>query len=172
MALKLLRLSAAEAAAGLAALGDILIDVVDGGASVGFLRPLGRAEALQFWRGVVEAVAADRRVLLVAERDGVPVGTVQLGLAAMPNQRHRADLMKLLVRRRARRLGAGRALVLAAEDEARRAGRSLITFDTVADSPAESLYRALGYRRAGVIPRYALSSDGVFEDTSVMYKEI
>jgi GNAT superfamily N-acetyltransferase len=166
------RLSAAEAEARRDILADILADVVEGGASVGFLRPLERAAALEFWRGVAAAVAARGRVLLVAERAGVPVGTVQLDLAAMPNQRHRADLMKLLVLRSARRLGVGRALVCAAEDEARRAGRSLITFDTVADSPAETLYRSLGYRRAGVIPRYALSSDGVIEDTSVMYKEI
>ncbi len=166
------RLSAAEAETRLEELVDILVDVVDGGASVSFLRPLGRDEALAFWRGAIEAVEADRRVLLLAADGAGPIGTVQLDLPWYPNQRHRADAMKLLVHRRARRLGAGRMLMLALEDEVRRLGRSLITLDTVTGGPAERLYLSLGYKPAGVIPRFALSSDGRLEDTSVMYKEL
>lgn len=166
------RLSAGEAEARLDALEAILADVVDGGASVSFLRPLGPGEARAFWQSAIAAVGTGKRVLLLASDDSGPVGTVQLDLPWFPNQRHRADVMKLLVLRRARRLGAGRMLMLAVEDEARRAGRSLITLDTVTDGAGEKLYRSMGYRLAGVIPRYALSSDGVLEDTSVMYKEL
>ncbi len=166
------RLSAAEAEARLGALTEILIDAIEGGASVSFLRPLGHDEALRFWRGAIAAVGAGTRVLLLAEDETGLVGTVQLDLAWFPNQRHRADVMKLLVHRRARRSGAGRKLMQTLESEARRAGRSLITLDTVSGSAAERLYLSMGYKIAGSIPRYALSSDGRLEDTTIMYKEL
>lgn len=166
------KLSAAEAETRLDALTELLVDAVEGGASVGFLRPLGNDEARKFWRGAIAAVGAGTRVLLLARDETGPVGAVQLGLAGFPNQRHRADVMKLLVHRRARRLGAGRRLMESLEDEARVAGRGLITLDTVSGGAGDLLYRALGYKLAGVIPRYALSSDGRLEDTSIMYKEL
>lgn len=172
MPVSVAKLSAAEAEDRLDALVEILVDAVEGGASVSFLRPLGNDEARKFWRGAITAVGAGTRVLLLAEDEIGPVGTVQLDLAWYPNQRHRADVMKLLVHRRARRLGAGRRLMESLEEEARKAGRSLITLDTVSGSGAERLYRSLGYKLAGVIPRYALSSDGVLEPTSIMYKEL
>ncbi|HEU4537160.1 MAG TPA: hypothetical protein VFS00_23725, partial [Polyangiaceae bacterium] len=80
------RVTAGEAAArgdALAeALADVLLDCVEGGASVSFLWPLPRAKAVAFWRGTAEAVARGERALLVAEEgDGAVVGTVQLLMA-------------------------------------------------------------------------------------------
>jgi ribosomal protein S18 acetylase RimI-like enzyme len=86
------------------------------------------------------------------------------------NQPHRAEIAKLLVHRKARRRGIGRALMLAAEAEARRLGRSLLTFDTTTGDSAEKLYWSLNFVRAGVIPGYALKPDGSLIDTSVFYK--
>lgn len=166
------RLDAAAAAERIDGLVEVLCDVVDGGASVSFLPPMDPALARRFWEGVIAAVDGGGRVLLVAESGAGLLGSVQLDPSATPNQRHRADVMKLLVHRRARRLGLGRRLMLVLEDEARRAGRSLLTLDTWTGSPAEALYRSLGYTLAGVIPGYALTAGGTLEPTSIMYKAL
>ena len=60
-----------------------------------------------------------------------------------------------------------------AEEIARHRGRTLLTLDTVTGGAAEALYKSLGYRVAGVIPRYArtsLTTD--MDDTTFMYKEL
>lgn len=41
-------------------LAGLLTDTVEGGASVGFLAPLGHAEAVAWWRGRAADVAAGR----------------------------------------------------------------------------------------------------------------
>jgi hypothetical protein len=89
-------------------LADVLIDCVEGGASVSFMHPLSRDRAVAFWRLVARGVAAGERALLVAEDERGLCGTVQLLLDLPENQPHRADLAKMLVHRRARRRGSGR----------------------------------------------------------------
>ena len=111
-------------------LAGVLIDCVESGASVGFLHPLSRERAVAFWRRVAQGVAAGERVLLVAEDARGVCGTVQLVLAQLENQPHRAELSKLLVHRRARRQGLGAALTRAAEAAARDCGRTLLVLDT------------------------------------------
>lgn len=166
------RLGAVGAEAYFDRLVDLLQDVVDGGASVGFLPPLAALDARVYWGAVVAAVSEGTRVLLAAlDRDDV-LGSVQLDVATMPNARHRAEVMKLLVRRRARRQGIGRALMQAVEDVARDAGRSLLVLDTRSGDAAEALYDRLGYTRVGVIPRYARSASGTLEDTVYFYREL
>src|SRR5690242_12787348 len=92
-------------------LADLLEDAVASGASVGFLPPLEAAEARDYWVQVIESVAAGHRILLAAIHDNRCIGTAQVDLARMPNGRHRAEVMKLLVHRSARRQGIGRALM-------------------------------------------------------------
>ena len=155
-------------------LAGVLIDCVEGGASVSFMHPLSRSKALEFWRRVAGDVAAGRRELLVA-RDradgGAIVGTVQLVLELPENQPHRADLSKMLVHRRARRAGCGAALLAAAEDRARELGKSLLVLDT-ASGDAERLYERCGWRRVGVVPGYALWPGGGLCDTTFFYKQL
>ena len=151
------------------ALADVLIDVVEGGASVSFMLPISRETACKFWRGVADGVARGERVLLVAEDASGIVGTVQLILVQPENQPHRADLAKMLVHRRARRQGLGAALVQAAEDAARAAGKTLIVLDT-ASAQAERLYARQGWVRCGVIPGYALLPQGGLCDTTYFYR--
>jgi GNAT superfamily N-acetyltransferase len=114
-------LSAEEVRERSAALAEVLIDCVAGGASVSFMAPLDRRKAEAFWQCVAEGVARGERALLVAEdgAGGEIVGTVQLVLDQPENQPHRADLSKMLVCRHARRRGVGAALMRAAEDAAR-----------------------------------------------------
>jgi ribosomal protein S18 acetylase RimI-like enzyme len=153
-------------------LADVLVDCVEGGASVSFMHPLSHDRAVTFWRGVGRAVAAGERALLVAEDDRGPCGTVQLLLDLPENQPHRADLAKLLVHRRARRRGLGEALVRAAEAAARACGKSLLVLDAVTGGDAARLYERLGWVRAGDIPGYALLPRGGLCSTTYYYRDL
>jgi GNAT superfamily N-acetyltransferase len=164
-------LTAEEAYACSPALADVLIDCVEGGASVSFMAPLARAKAEAFWRGVAEGVARRGRVLLVAEDGAAVLGTVQLILEQPENQPHRADLAKMLVLRRARRRGIGGMLMEAAEAAARVAGKTLLVLDT-ASGDAERLYDRMGWTRVGVVPGYALWPDGRPCATAYYYKSL
>ena len=166
-------LSAREARESVPALSEILIDCVEGGDSIGFMAPLAREKADAFWRGVAEGIAAGGRILLVAEdrASGEIVGTVQVVLGQPENQPHRADVSKMLVHRRARRRGFGAALMRAAENAARAAGKTLLVLDT-ASSDAEHLYERSGWKRVGVVPGYARMPDGRPCDTTIFYKPI
>jgi Acetyltransferases len=163
-----------EAARQVGALSAVLIDCVEGGASVSFMAPLTRERADAFWTGVAEGVAAGERILLVAQEPegGQILGTVQVVLRQPENQPHRADIAKMLVHRAARRRGVGAALMRAAEEAARAAGKSVLVLDTVTGGDAERLYARLGWSRAGVIPNYALWPQGGFCDTTVFYKQL
>src|SRR5437899_4919281 len=121
---------------------------------------------------MAEEVENDRTRLIVARRAGRIVGTVQLRLDMPPNQPHRGDIAKLLVHRSARRLGVGRALMVAVEEQARRDGRTLLVLDTVTGDPAERLYEQSGWTRVGVVPGYALYPDGSPCDTTILYKRL
>jgi GNAT superfamily N-acetyltransferase len=153
-------------------LADVLIDCVEGGASVSFLLPLSRDRALVFWRRVSRAVAAGERALLVAEDSLGLCGTVQLILDQPENQPHRADLAKMLVHRRARRKGVGSALMRAAESSARECGKTLLVLDAVTGGEAARLYERLGWRRVGDIPGYALMPQGGLCSTTYYYHSL
>jgi GNAT superfamily N-acetyltransferase len=165
--------TAEEAGARCSALSDVLIDCVEGGASVSFMKPLSGEKAEAFWRRVAQSVASGERILLVAEyqSSGEIVGTVQLVVGQPENQPHRADVSKMLVRHCARRRGIGAALMRAAEDAARAVGKTLLVLDT-ASSDAERLYERAGWARVGVVPGYALLPDGRPCDTTYYYKRL
>jgi GNAT superfamily N-acetyltransferase len=165
-------LAPSETTAALSALAEVLSDCVEGGASVGFMSPYTPADAMAYWEGVGRAVGDGHTVLIVAEKDGEILGTVQLGIGMMPNQPHRADLKKLLVHRRARGLGLSRLLMDAAESEAVKHGRHVLVLDTATGSPAEPIYEKFGWQRVGVIPQYALMPDGSYCGTTFFYKSL
>jgi ribosomal protein S18 acetylase RimI-like enzyme len=152
-------------------LADVLVDCVEGGASVSFMLPMTRAKALDFWRRCAAGAATGERVLIVAEDAAGIVGTVQLVLDQPENQPHRADLSKMLVHRRGRRRGVGERLMRAAEAAAGAAGKTLLVLDT-ASADAERLYERTGWQRVGTIPGYALLPDGRPCDTVCFYREI
>ena len=153
------------------ALALVLIDCVDGGASVSFMHPLSLPKALAFWHRVASDVERGARALMVAEDASGIVGTVQVVLDQPENQPHRADISKMLVHRRARCLGIGAALMRAAEDAARQSGKSLLVLDT-ASGDAERLYARMGWTLVGVIPEYALWPQGGLCSTSVFYRKL
>jgi GNAT superfamily N-acetyltransferase len=165
------RLDASAASAAVPALAEVLIDCIDGGASVGFLHPLSRSKAKAFWIGVAVSVEREETVLWVATVEGRVRGTVQLQLKMPENQPHRAEVAKLQVHQEARRGGMGAALMAAAEEHARGLGRTTLVLDTASDD-AERLYQRRGWQLAGVIPRYALNPDGTPCSTNIYWKHL
>ena len=149
----------------------LLVDAIASGAGVSFLAGLTEAEAEAWWRSLL-ASASERAIILIArDADGI-VGTVQLQPAWAPNQRHRADVAKLLVHRRARRRGIARALMDALEQAASAAGFTLLLLDTCKGYDAERLYASTGWVRVGEVPGFALNPDGSLCDTVFFYKQL
>lgn len=156
----------------LAGLSELLADCVEGGASVSFMQPLTHARAEQFWRSLAAGVAAGERILLTAQdRSGTILGTVQVVLSQPENQPHRAEVAKLLVHRKARQQGLEEKLMIAVEQAAASAGKSMLVLDTASDS-AERLYKRLGWQVSGVIPDYALLPQGGLCATTIFYKRV
>ncbi|WP_217253593.1 GNAT family N-acetyltransferase [Streptomyces sp. AC602_WCS936] len=153
-------------------LAGLLADTVAGGASVGFLAPLGHEEAAAWWRGRAAAVAAGQLAVWVAGDGERVTGTVSLALPDKPNSRHRAELVKLMVSREARGRGVGRMLLATAEEAAAAAGITLLHLDTETGSPAEHLYRSAGWTRAGTIPGYAADPGGELRPTTLYFKQL
>lgn len=167
------RLDADTAHAAAPALADILMDCIAGGASVSFMAGLTRADAEDFWHDVAASVGRGERLLIAAGPDqGEFVGTVQVIVSTPPNQPHRGEIAKMLVRRDARHRGVGGALMDEAETAARRAGKTILTLDTVTGGDGYRLYRRQGWQIAGEIPDYALWPDGSLCPTTFMWKRI
>lgn len=153
-------------------LSEVLIDCVEGGASVNFMWPMTREKATAFWAKAAESAARGERMIFAAEdAAGTIVGTVQVILAMPENQPHRADVAKMLVHRRARRHGVGAALLIAAERAALSIGKTLLVLDTASDD-AERLYARQGWQLCGRIPNYALLPDGAPCATTVFFKAL
>lgn len=153
-------------------LSDVLVDCVEGGASVSFMLPMTRGKANDFWQSAVASMARGERAILVAEdKNGTIVGTVQVIWAQPENQPHRGDLAKMLVARSARRQGIGAALLEAAERCALNAGKTLLVLDTASDD-AERLYARQGWQRVGVVPDYALWPEGGLCPKTIFFKHL
>ncbi|MGW7065287.1 N-acetyltransferase family protein [Streptomyces sp. NPDC054855] len=153
-------------------LATLLADVVDGGSSLGFLAPLDRTAAADWWRSLAPAVADGRLAIWVVRDAGRVTGTVTVGFVDKPNGRHRAEILKLMVHGSARGRGLARTLLATAERAAADAGVTLLVLDTETGSPAESLYRNGGWTAAGVIPDYAADPAGALHPTTLFFKKV
>lgn len=170
--LRIERLTGPDIRAGADDLAQIMVECVALGGSLGFLNPLDPEDAMAFWQAIAHEVDDDVTLCLAAVLDDALIGSVQIRLVLKPNQPHRAEIAKLMVSPAHRRRGVGSMLMAFAEAEARAAGRTLLVLDALKGTPAEALYHALGYRRAGTIPNYALFPDGAMGDTTIFYKEV
>lgn len=165
-------LTVGEAEARIAGLAAVLADAVRNGASVNFMAGFTEAEGAAFWRGQLAGIADGSRILLVAEAEGEIVGTVVLTLAHQPNAPHRGEIGKMLVHSRHRRTGIGGRLLTAAEETARKLGRTLLLLDTETGSAGERLYRAHGWTAMGVVPGHAFRPEGRLAPTTFFYKQL
>jgi GNAT superfamily N-acetyltransferase len=154
------------------ALTDVLVDCVEGGASVGFMHPLTRDRAKSFWRWTAHRVASGERAILIAEDAAGICGTIQMIMALPENQPHRAEVTKMLVHRRSRRQGVGSALLRATEGIARENGKNLLMLDAVTSGDAARLYEKLGWARVGDVPNFALMPDGASCSTTFYYRDL
>jgi GNAT superfamily N-acetyltransferase len=170
--IEIVTLAAPVPDAALDQLSSVLVDCVEGGASVSFMAPFSHDDGHGFFRKIAASVAAGDTVLLAAKLDGHIIGTVQLGLDTPPNQPHRADVKKMLVHRSARGRGVGMALMAAVEGVAKQRGRWLLVLDTVPGMDGYRLYRRAGWTESGVIPDYALFPDGRLCDTALFWKRL
>lgn len=168
--IEVLDIAAAESA--VTRLSDILIACVDDGASVSFLSPLCRDKARDFWQRRALDIGTGKRVMVAVWRDGVLVGIGMLDLATPENQRHRAEIQKVLVDPRARRRGIGRRIMRSLERIAAEHGRSVLTLDTGSGSDGEALYRAEGWVEAGRIPDFARDGRGTLHATVLFWKRL
>jgi ribosomal protein S18 acetylase RimI-like enzyme len=155
-----------------AALSDILIEVVANGGSVSFMHPLARDVAVNFWKDSLARAASGGRVVLGALDGDDLVGAVTLDLATPQNQPHRADISKLMIRVSHRGCGVARSLMLEAERIAVERGVTLLVLDTAEDGGAAGLYEGIGYQCVGIIPGYALKPHGGLTGTVIYYKPI
>ena len=162
-------------------LAALIVDAVEGGASVNFLAGVTMAQAAAWWSArIPEIVAGTTTAFVAVDRDraaavgasGTIVGSTLLIRSRSKNSPHRAEIGKVLVHRSARRRGLGRALMEAAEALARTEGRWLLVLDTEAGTPADAFYRALGWQELGTMPNHAYRSDGVLAPTTYFWKDL
>ncbi|WP_085905493.1 GNAT family N-acetyltransferase [Kiloniella majae] len=154
-------------------LASLLVACVQDGASVGFVMPFSQDDSLSFWREKVRPlVANEQAVLMVYTLEEQIVGTVQLCLATMPNQMHRADVSKLLVSPLFRKRGIAKSLMIELERQAQKYQRTLVTLDTRTGDKAEPLYHKLGYETVGIIPGFCRDTHNPdrLDPTTYMYK--
>jgi ribosomal protein S18 acetylase RimI-like enzyme len=167
------RLTPEQAQRALPTLIDLLVDAVDSGASIGFLPPVTRSEAADYWREVSEVIRTGSKILFAVYGDNDMIaGSVQVEFAGRANALHRAEIQKLMVRTDYRRQGLGRVLMESAERACLSQGRSLVVLDTRKGDPSEKLYESMGYQRAGEIPDYARSAGGELHTTVIFYKQL
>lgn len=153
-------------------MSELLIDCVEGGASVSFMLPISHAKAEEFWRNTILSAARGERIVLVAEdAAGTIIGTAQVILAQPENQAHRGDVSKMLVHRQARQRGVGAMLLVAIERSALNTGKTLLVLDT-ASADAERLYIRYGWQCCGEIPNFALMPDGKVCTTKIYFKHL
>jgi acetyltransferase len=167
---QILLVTAEESAPAVGGLAEVLLDCVDGGASVGFLAPLSRADAEQWW-GRALSSSGTRTWVAWDEGDSI-IGCVQLSLASPANGQHCAEVQKLLVHRRARGHGVGTSLMAHVEQDAHRIGRTLLLLGTESGSAAEALYLSCGWVAYGTVASHARLPDGRLADTTFMVKNL
>jgi GNAT superfamily N-acetyltransferase len=170
--IELRTLNAQGVEAHISELSTVLVDCVQGGASVSFMAGISNTRATEFFQSVSESVRKNERILVAAFMSGRLVGTVQVVTSMPENQPHRAEIAKLLVARSARGQGVGTALMHHAEQLSRAAGKTLLVLDTATGSDAERLYQRMGWTRVGVIPNYSLLPNGVFCGTTIFWKAL
>jgi GNAT superfamily N-acetyltransferase len=164
------RLAPDAAAAAVEELAAILLDAVADGVSADFLADLAAGEARDWWTAAL--ADPDRTTFVTRDDEGRVVGVVQLRVAHEATGRHRADVLKLLVHRRARGRGAGSALMAALEADALARGRWLLLLDTQTGSFAERLYEHWGWRRIGVLPDHATDPHGTPTASTFFAKDL
>lgn len=161
-------------------LAELLLDSVAEGNSIGFLADLTREQARDWWRAALQEpdtitwVAIDPTAAGNGDGQdcGDVVGCVRLIPTGKDNARHRAEVGKLLVHRRARRQGIASALMSTVEDQALSTGQVLLLLDTCTGSAADTAYRGWGWTAYGVVEDHAALPNGRLAPTTFFTKRL
>jgi len=158
----------------LPALADLLIDSVHQGASLGFLAPMSRYQAMDHWHGVFARLGRDLQLWVACESEGRgPLqGAVLLHQAQEPAAHHRGEPQHLMVHSQERGRGIASQLLAALEAQARLQGLQLLVLKAPADSQAEAVFTHLGWQRSGQIPAHGSCAEGSVHDTALMFKKL
>ncbi|MET4223990.1 GNAT superfamily N-acetyltransferase [Oerskovia enterophila] len=162
--------SLAARTADLSSLADVLIDCVQGGASVGWVKAPTKEQATAWWSAFL--ADPDHRTWVGRDDSGRIVATASLALTSKANGTHRAEVVKLLVHRQARGNKFAPGLMATIERFAKAERLSLLTLDTETGSLAESLYRRWGWSEVGAIPGFAKVAGGALVSTTIFYKQL
>lgn len=147
----------------------LTVEAVDGGAQLGWDRPLDPNDAARYWAERIPHFDGDDRALFAAFAGDDLVGAVQRERGRLPTGRHRAEIATLMVLPAWRRRGIARALMAEIEDDAFARGIDTLVLDTVPGDAAEALCRATGYERCGYLPNAIKLGDGTFRDAVSYY---
>jgi acetyltransferase len=158
----------------LPALTTLLIDNVHLGATLGFLAPLSRYQALDYWHGVFARLGQHHMLWIACESEGPGrlLGAVQLSLCPLANAHHRGEVQRLMVHSQERTRGVAGQLMSRLECAAATQGRFLLQLETCADSQAEAVFAHLGWQRAGQIPDHCHGAEGQLQAAALYYKRL
>ncbi|KAJ6786736.1 hypothetical protein PWT90_01992 [Aphanocladium album] len=146
-----------------------------------FLPPLSHEKLLSWWKERISEVADGSRVMLLLVNNMDPsgrvkgpeiMGVVMLFMPPSETGPFRCSVEKLLIHKSFRGRGGSRLLLNALEEEALKRRRTMLLLDTETGSPAEAVYKRLGYTEMGVIPNYGISPTGELKDGTFFYKDI
>lgn len=150
---------------------SLLQNVVEDGASIGFVLPITDDIATAYWQDVFQQLDSGLAMWIATENDKV-IGTVQFSACMKPNGMHRADVQKLMVHTDARGKGVSSKLLTALEAFAIEQRRWMLVLDTEADSSAAKIYQHWNWQRVGEIPEYAGLPSGELIPTCYYYKSL
>ena len=102
--------------------------------------------------GNLQGYAEGEVIPLVAEVDGVVVGNAVLKRKNHPLYRHRADLTDMVVCAEYQRRGIARRLIEALRDHAAQISVTIFETGVRGGTPAEEVYRRVGFREYGRLP--------------------
>lgn len=123
--------------------------------TVGYPGPISHDEAVRCMRDLREAVRTRRQLVLVAEQNGRVVGKLVLTPAGSPNNRHTGWITRTMVDPDLRRLGVVAFGVPSLVEKCEELGIEQVCIDVRAGTPAESIWRHLGFEEMGRLADYA-----------------
>ena len=155
----------------LPALCDLLIDAVHHGASLGFLAPMSRHVAMDYWEAVFARLGPQQALWIALESDDGPLqGCVQL--SGCPQAHHRGEVRQMMVHSRSRGRGIASQLMNRLECTALDLGRTLLVLETPSGSQAEAVCAHLDWQRAGEIPDFGACAEGRLHASAMYYKRL
>jgi ribosomal protein S18 acetylase RimI-like enzyme len=153
---------------------DSLLELVNStvreGAPVNRMTELSREEEIEFLRRRLAEIERGDTVLLIAEVDGKLVGNAEI--RRHPGRQSHVGTMGITVKSGFRRIGIGTQLIERLLSEGKEQGLRIVTLQVnETNLPAITLYRKLGFKETGRIPK-AIHWNRKYVDDIIMVADI